>query len=60
MSDGSAAKAGGMNRWMARTATVLAAFSTWSAGVRCLELTEELGELARVILVAEGGTCQVR
>ncbi len=34
--------------------TVLETFPTWSAGLRCLDLTEELGELARVILIAEG------
>ncbi|WP_460820252.1 hypothetical protein [Nocardioides korecus] len=54
MSDLSTANAGGMNQWVARTETVLAAFPAWSAGVRCLDLTEELGELARAILIAEG------
>ncbi len=50
----SAADTSGMNQWVSRTATVLATFPTWSAGVRCLDLTEELGELARAILIAEG------
>lgn len=54
MSDLNAANAGGMNQWMTRTATVPATFLAWSAGVRCLDLTEELGELARAILIAEG------
>lgn len=56
MSDLSAADAGGMNHWMSRTATVLATFPTWSAGVRCLDLTEELGELARAILMRKAAS----
>ncbi len=43
-----------MSQWTARTARVLAAFPSWAAEVRCLDLTEEVGELARAILVAEG------
>lgn len=43
-----------MSEWTARTAMVLTAFPSWSAEVRCLDLAEEVGELARAILVAEG------
>lgn len=43
-----------MGQWTARTAAVLAVFPSWSAEVRCLDLTEEVGELARAILVVEG------
>lgn len=43
-----------LSRWTARTASVLTAFPSWSAEVRCLDLTEEVGELARAVLVAEG------
>ncbi len=43
-----------LSQWTARTASVLTAFPSWTAEVRCLDLTEELGELARAVLVAEG------
>jgi len=43
-----------LSRWTARTASVLTGFPSWSAEVRCLDLTEEVGELARAVLVAEG------
>ncbi len=43
-----------LNQWTARTAAVHALFPTWSAEVRCLDLAEEAGELARAVLVAEG------
>jgi len=43
-----------LSHWTARTASVLTAFPSWSAEVRCLDLTEEVGELARAVLVAEG------
>lgn len=43
-----------LSQWTARTASVLTAFPSWSAEVRCLDLTEEVGELARAVLVAEG------
>ena len=43
-----------LSHWTARTALVLTAFPSWSAEVRCLDLTEEVGELARAVLVAEG------
>lgn len=43
-----------MSQWTARTASVLAALPSWSAEVRCLDLAEEVGELARAVLVAEG------
>jgi hypothetical protein len=33
-----------MSQWTARTARVLAAFPSWAAEVRCLDLTEEVGE----------------
>lgn len=43
-----------MTQWTARTAAVLAEFPSWSAEVRCLDLAEEVGELVRAVLVAEG------
>jgi len=43
-----------LSQWTSRTASVLTAFPSWSAEVRCLDLTEEVGELARAVLVAEG------
>lgn len=43
-----------MNHWIAHTATVLSAFPSWSPTVRCVDLTEEVGELARAILGTEG------
>jgi len=46
-----------LSQWTARTASVLTAFPSWSAEVRCLDLTEEVGELARAVLVAEGRKC---
>lgn len=43
-----------MNHWVGRTAAVLATAPAWSPEVRCLDLTEEVGELARTVLVVEG------
>ncbi len=58
MSDlGAARRLDGLRQWTARTASVLTAFPSWSAEVRCLDLTEEVGELARAVLVAEGRKC---
>jgi NTP pyrophosphatase (non-canonical NTP hydrolase) len=57
MSDlGAARRLDGLRQWKARTASVLTAFPYWPAEVRCLDLTEEVGELARAVLVAEGRT----
>ncbi len=35
-------------------ASVVTAFPSWSAEVRCLDLTEEVGELARAVLEVDG------
>ena len=42
-----------MNKWIASTREALASFPDWPAEVRCLDLAEEAGELARAVLVAE-------
>lgn len=43
-----------MNHWVERTAAALATIPAWSPEVRCLDLAEEAGELARAVLVVEG------
>ncbi|MHB1534988.1 MAG: MazG-like family protein [Acidimicrobiales bacterium] len=42
-----------MNEWVTRTGRVMADFPPWPVEVRCLDLAEEVGELARALLVAE-------
>lgn len=43
-----------MNDWVSRTGRILSGFPAWPVEVRCLDLAEEIGELARAVLITEG------
>jgi NTP pyrophosphatase (non-canonical NTP hydrolase) len=43
-----------LNSYMQQTAEALAGFPPWSAEIRCLDLMEEAGELARALLLQQG------